>query len=276
MRRVASAMSRTRSATVVAVVAVWVLLAGTAFVGVASAAGSVGGVMTPCSAASLQVSASTNLQTYGPGTNVVMVMSARNTSTSACSLTIGPTSPSLTITNSSGAQIWNNCFAEDQMGACPQYVMLFHLAAGAVYSKSAVWDQGIGGPASRGPSGAYVFTARLLGAAAVAVPFTLGAANSVRTVLVTQINSAQSYTLAVGEHVLVRLAGASPLRWTLPRSSNARVLRLAGGTSGTTATAIFVAAARGEVTVTAVATPHCSPQCTMPSRLFEFKVDVAA
>ena len=98
--------------------------------------------------------------------------------------------------------------------------------------------------------------------------------NSVHTVHVTVADSGRRFTVGVGDHVVIRLAGASIYKWTEPSSAHPSVLQRTSGSSGNPATATFVAVGGGRSEVTSVGTPVCYPQCLLPSRLFEIKVKV--
>jgi hypothetical protein len=89
-----------------------------------------------------------------------MTSTIRNTSKSSCNLTLGPTSPSFDITNPSGVEVWNNCDTIDGVGACPMYLMLRHLAPGALYSRTYWWDQRTGSGLTRVPVGNYTLNVR--------------------------------------------------------------------------------------------------------------------
>jgi hypothetical protein len=97
-----------------------------------------------CHSSTLRVTSSTNERSYTPGTSVTMTVTIRNDSKRTCAITVGPTSPSMAITNSRGDIRWNNCYADDQPGACAMYLMLRSLAAGGHYSLTKKWDQRFG------------------------------------------------------------------------------------------------------------------------------------
>lgn len=92
-----------------------------------------------------------------------MTSSVRNTSKATCSVPVGPTSPSFAVTNSKGVQVWNNCYAGDRPGACPQYLIALSLKPGSTFSKTVSWDQRSGSPPERVPAGIYKVTTHFAG-----------------------------------------------------------------------------------------------------------------
>ena len=203
-----------------------------------------------------------------------MTSSIRNKSKTTCSVLVGPTSPSFTVTNSRGVEVWNNCYAHDQPGACPQYLIARNLKPRAKYAKTVRWDQRSGKPPAQVPASDYELTTHFAGIAGNhTARFQL---TSSRTITVTQADSGRSYTLRVGDRLVVHLSGPSIYTWTKPVSSDQAVLRRTGGSSGSEATATFVAEAKGAVKVTAMDNPNCYPQCLAPSFLFVVSVSVVA
>ena len=118
-----------------------------------------------CAPSAVREVASTNRPSYGPGSIVKMTSSIRNKSKNTCSALVGPTSPSFTVTNSRGVEVWNNCYADDLPGACPQYLIARNLKPGATYSKTVEWDQRSGKPPTRVPTGVYELTTHFSGIA---------------------------------------------------------------------------------------------------------------
>jgi hypothetical protein len=229
----------------------------------------------PCSPSILRETTTVNRTSYPPGTVVRMTISIRNASTAACSVGVGPTSPSFSVTNSRGAEVWNSCYVNDQPGACAQYLMARSLAPGAAYAKTLTWDQRSGAPPARVPVGVYTLSTHFEGGAGNhVVRFKLTGAVARRTLSVTQADSGHSYTLHVGDRLVVQLSGPSIYTWTESVSSNPAVLARSRGSSGATTTAIFVARAKGRARVTATDNPNCYPQCLPPSRLFVVTVTV--
>jgi hypothetical protein len=116
-----------------------------------------------CSPASLTEKVSTGRPSYGPAAKVSFIASIRNKSKAACSVAIGPTSPTISLTSSKGVQVWNNCFLDDHSGACAQYLLLHTLAPGASYKRTYTWDQRSGTPPVRVARGVYTLTMRFAG-----------------------------------------------------------------------------------------------------------------
>ncbi len=225
-----------------------------------------------CASSAVREVASTNRKSYGPGSIVKMTSSIRNKSKTTCSVLVGPTSPSFSVTNSRGVDVWNNCYADDQPGACPEYLIARNLKPGATYSGTVAWDHRSGKPPDGLPVGGYELTTHFVGIAGNhSSRFQL---TSSRTITVTQADSGRSYTVRVGDRLVVQLSGPSIYTWTEPVSSDQAVLRRTWGTSGSEATATFVAEAKGEVKVTATDNPNCYPQCLAPSLLFVVSVSV--
>jgi len=85
------------------------------------------------------------------------------------------------------------------------------------------------------------------------------------TIVVTLEDSGHSYRLNSGDQLDVRLSGPSYATWSEPVSSDQSVLLLKRGTSGSTATGLFLAVAKGKVKITA--SPHliCPSICAGPS-----------
>lgn len=117
----------------------------------------------PCAPSAVREVTSTNGRYYGPKSIVKMTSSVRNTSKATCSVSVGPTSPSFAVTNSKGVEVWNNCYAGDRPGACPQYLIARSLKPGATFSKTVAWDQRSGSPPARVPAGIYKVTTHFTG-----------------------------------------------------------------------------------------------------------------
>jgi hypothetical protein len=202
-----------------------------------------------------------------------MTFSITNESSSECTTSVGPTSPSFTVTNSKGVEVWNNCYANDRPGACAMYLMLRHIKAKATYSETFTWDQRSGASRARVPLGVYQLTVGANGATGKhSVTFVV--ARSPRTYSATQADSGRTYSLRVGDHLVVKLSGPTIYSWTEITSSNQAVLLRQSASSGATATASLVARAKGEARVTAIDNPNCYPQCLPPSRLFTITTKV--
>jgi hypothetical protein len=208
---------------------------------------------------------------------VVMKSLVRNASRKICSVAVGPTSPSLTVTNSKGVVVWNNCYANDRPGACALYLVAQTLKPGATYAKTVAWDQRSGQPPAQVPTGSYKLTAQFSGIAGNhATRFQLTTAASPRWITVTQADSGRSYSLHEGARLFIQLIGPANYTWSEPVPSNGTVLERSVGSSGNIATATFVAKSTGHVRVTAIDNPNCYPQCLPPSRLFVLTVSVVS
>ncbi|HVA53443.1 MAG TPA: hypothetical protein VNF05_08005 [Acidimicrobiales bacterium] len=270
-------MARTRGATATVLFSL-VLLGATGVVslvaGVAPSAHAISEGLPPCSTPHVEVSVSTSERRYGPGTRVVMRSSARNISTSACNLAVGPTSPRLDVSNVKGVVVWNNCSLNDRIGACALYLVKHRLKPGATYTKTFSWDQRSGVTPVLVPTGTYRMTVRFSGlGGSHATRFQLTRAAS-PPITVTEANSGESYSLRVGAQLLIQLTGPANYTWSEPATSDASVLERSVGTSGNVATATFVAVSSGSVRVTAEDNPNCYPQCLPPSRLFAVTISV--
>ena len=232
---------------------------------------------SPCTTPAVRESLTTSQRRYGPGVVVVMTSLVRNISTKVCDVGVGPTSPSITVTNSRGAVVWDSCYAHDRPGACAQYLVSKALNPGATYARMVTWDQRSGRAGTQVPPGTYHVTARFSAVAGVhATRVQLTTAPSPQTITVTQADSGQSVSLHEGDHLVVQLSGPAIYTWTEPVSSNGAVLARSTGSSGKAATASFVATLTGLVRVTASGNPNCYPQCLAPSRLFVLTVSVIA
>jgi len=131
--------------------------------GVAESADAASKRVPNCSTSDVKERVSTNKRTYGPGKMVMMTSSVRNASAKTCKVEIGPTSPSLTVTNSKGDVVWNNCFANDRPGVCSLSLESHSLKPGATFARTFEWDQRSSPPSARVPAGTYRLTARFSG-----------------------------------------------------------------------------------------------------------------
>ena len=116
--------------------------------------------MPNCSTSDVKERVSTSKRTYGSGIMVVMTSSVRNASAKTCDVKVGPTSPSLTVTDSKGDVVWNNCYANDRPGVCSLSLGSHSLKPGTTYAKTFEWDQRSSPPPARVPRGTYTLTAR--------------------------------------------------------------------------------------------------------------------
>ncbi|MHB8380086.1 MAG: M15 family metallopeptidase domain-containing protein [Acidimicrobiales bacterium] len=231
--------------------------------------------VTPCSTPDVRVLISTSRQSYERGARVVVTSSIRNISDKYCTVAVGPTSPSIIVTNVKGAAVWNSCYARDRRAACALYLAATTLKPGAAYAKSVVWDQRSGQTPTQVPPGTYHVTAQFSAIAGIhSTRFQLTTTVSPRSITVTQADSGKRITMNKGDRLFIQLSGPTIYTWTEPASSNGAVLARTAGSSGSAATATFVATSTGDVRVTSVDNPNCYPQCLPPSRLFSLTVSV--
>jgi hypothetical protein len=95
-----------------------------------------------------------------------------------------------------------------------------------------------------------------------------------QTISITQDDSGRRVTLHRGDRLAIRLTGPTYYTWTQLNASDPSVLRRIASTTGSTASARFLAAGPGTAKVFAVDNPNCYPQCLPPSRLFQVSVSV--
>ncbi|MGC1418785.1 MAG: hypothetical protein WA786_01520 [Acidimicrobiales bacterium] len=140
------------------------LLLGTALaLGVTSADAKTRPRIASCAPSALRATLSTNATTFARSAPVRMKLTIKNVSAGTCAVAVGPTSPSLAIVNAKGSTVWNNCFADDQSGACAMFLMLHPLSAGAVYTLARSWNQRFGPAHKFVPRGDYVVTSSVSG-----------------------------------------------------------------------------------------------------------------
>jgi len=169
-----------------------------------------------CQPSMVNVRVATDRARYDPGALVTMTLSVRSTAARACRLAVGPSSPAFSVTNAHGTVVWNNCYVNDQPGACAMYVVARTLPAGALFTQTRTWDQRSGAPLARDAVGNYRVNALFLGPHAAR--FALTGARVARTITVTPSDSGGRYRMRVGDHMVVRLSGPSVYRWTAPTS----------------------------------------------------------
>jgi hypothetical protein len=92
---------------------------------------------------------------YGEGVLVSFAESLTNRSNHSCTLGTGPSSPLLTIVNSKGTVVWNDCTGNGGVGACPQYLLLRTLKGKGRYREAFTWNQLEGNPGRQAPIGTY-------------------------------------------------------------------------------------------------------------------------
>ena len=231
--------------------------------------------LAPCSRSALRVTTSTNRHVYGPGQVVRMTVAVRNRSAASCPFAVGPTSPFLRVTNSRGAQVWNNCYSHGSPGPCAQFLAVKVVRPGATYVDTLTWDPTEGPYRIPEPAGEYRLTTSFEGTPGIYTANFRLRAGAPSSIQVTSADNGRSFSLRVGQSLSLALTGYSAATWTEPVSSNGAVLRLTTATSGQSATASFVAVAPGRSEVSATNNPRCYPECLPPSRLFVVNVTVS-
>src|SRR5665213_3073754 len=113
-------LSRTGRSIRCAALGIALVFAGSALSG-ASIAGAQGSrVVTSCRPSQVRETLKTSARSYSVGATVKMVLILHNESKAACTVAIGPTSPSLTVINNKDVVVWNNCYTDNRPGACAQ------------------------------------------------------------------------------------------------------------------------------------------------------------
>jgi hypothetical protein len=129
-----------------------------------------------CRTSQVRETLTTNARSYLPGASVVMRVSIRNVSSHSCSVAVGPTSPSMSVLNAKGTEVWNNCYAGDQPGACAMFLMLRTLKSNTAYTLTKTWNQQTGSTQKFVARGRYVLTSNVSGVGSEKkVDFTLAA-----------------------------------------------------------------------------------------------------
>lgn len=95
-----------------------------------------------------------------------------------------------------------------------------------------------------------------------------------RTTLTTEADSGRTVTLARGDGLSLTLSGQSLYRWSEPTATDGSAVRRLTVTSGTSASATFLAVDPGAARITATADPVCYPRCLLPGRSFQLEVTV--
>jgi len=246
------------------------------FVGFASPAGALGrsahGAVRACATPQVRETVETNAASYVPGTPVVVTLRVHNLSGSPCSLGVGPSSPSFTVTTSSGAVLWSGCYVNDQPGACAMFLVATLLRAGGTFTKVVTWDGRSGLPARPVSTGTYRLRVGFI--ASHTLDIVVSRQVAPHTVTVGDSSSGTTLRLHVGDRLVVRLSTGSLYKWSEPVSSGPSVLARTGGRSTPSAVATFVARSLGTARVTAVGNPSCYPACLPPSRLYSLSVTV--
>jgi len=116
-----------------------------------------------CTQSQVRSTAATDQRVYPPGHSIVMTSSIRNVSRSSCTIFLGAVpgwSPTFTVTNTSGAVVWDRCWVNDQPGACATVLLSHTLRSHQRYQQTATWDQRSGAdgqPPHQVPQGQYTF-----------------------------------------------------------------------------------------------------------------------
>jgi hypothetical protein len=116
-----------------------------------------------CRVSQVRESLSLSAKSYAPGTSVKMTVSIYNLSSKSCGVAVGPTSPSLSITNARGVVFWNNCYSDDKPGACAMFLTLHVLKPKTSYRFTRTWNQRGGPKLAFVARGTYELTARFSG-----------------------------------------------------------------------------------------------------------------
>lgn len=223
---------------------------------------------SPCAPSALTVLTWTDYASYAPTTPVTFTTTVRNGGTSACRVTLGGTSPLVTVRTAAGAVAWASCGVTTP---CPLYLMVVTLAPGASHVQTWKWNQQTKGVLAA--RGTYVVSTSASGAkSTLATTFRLGTRSAQPTVVADLAGNSARVTIARGATLVVRLGARGPYLWSAPTSSSPLTKRLSLG--GATALALFVARATGSAVVRSTGTPACYPQCLMPSQLYQLRVTI--
>ncbi len=169
-------LSRTGRSIRCAALGVALVFAGTALSGASIARAQGSRAVTSCRTSQVRETLKTSARSYPVDATVKMTLTIHNESTVACTVAIGPTSPSLTVINAKGVVVWNNCYAHDRPGACAQFMMLHIMSAQGSYTFSKTWNQRSGSVSHFVPRGTYTLTSNYYEAGSVGTyKFTLTA-----------------------------------------------------------------------------------------------------
>ncbi|MHB8827831.1 MAG: hypothetical protein ACYC5Z_09230 [Acidimicrobiales bacterium] len=220
-----------------------------------------------CAPSALTVLTWSNYASYAASTPVRLTAIVRNSGPSACRVTLGGSSPLVTVRGTDGSIAWASC---GQMTPCPLYLMVATLAPGASRVQTWSWNQRTHGALAA--RGTYLVTTTASGThSRLATSFRLGTRSTQPTVIASLTNSSR-VIIARGATLVVRLGAQGLYVLSAPTSSPPLTARLSLG--GATALALFVARSTGSTVVRATGTPACYPQCLMPSRLFQLRVTI--
>jgi len=239
----------------------------------ASSNGSTVGLSSACAASQVREFASTNHFLYSRAETVRVRASIANISKSACTITVGGTSPAFTIFDPAGVAKWSYCDSLVRPETCPMYLRLVTLAPGRRFTSTNSWAPSAD-PSGSATYGVYRLAVSFSGFASTDTTFVLGVPTST-TLVETPGDSGRKVTLKRGQRLVTRFPSSSFLKWSVPQSSNSAALVRQDTASDGGATSIFLARNAGIAKISAVGTPICYPQCLAPSRLFTIDVTIA-
>lgn len=231
------------------------------------------GFSSACAAGQVREFASTNHFLYSRAATVGVHASISNISTSACAITVGGTSPTFTIFDSTGVARWSYCNSLVQPETCPMYLRLVTLLPGRRFTTTNSWTPSVD-PSRSASYGVYRLAVSFSGFATTETTFVLGVSTST-TRVESPGDSGRKVTLQRGQRLVTRFPSASFFKWSVPQSSNSAALVRQDTASGGGATSIFLARNAGFAKIRAVGTPFCYPQCLAPSRLFTIDVTIS-
>jgi hypothetical protein len=221
-----------------------------------------------CAPSALTILTWSDFAAYAPATPVALTTILRNSGSVACRVTLGGTSPLLTVRGADGSVAWSSCGVATP---CPLYLMVTTLTPGASHVQTWTWNQQTKGVVA--PRGTYSVETVASGArSSLANAFRLTARTAQRTVVTDPSGTVRRVTLSRGATLVVRLAGRGLYVWSAPSASPRLATRLSLG--GATVLALYVAREAGTAVVRATATPSCYPQCLMPSQLYQLLVTI--
>lgn len=240
----------------------------------ATTAGAVAHAAVPtCVAPATSESVSTGQPSYGPGTTVAIAVTIRNSGSTACTASVGPSSPYVTVTNAAGAVVWNDCSGSSGAGGCAMFLRLVTVKADSSFVERFSWSERVSSATSRAPAGLYTLAATFGGSVHRSVAFAL-ADHAPRTLALVVSDGGRTFSVRRGDVVRFTLAGPSSFVWTAPVSSSPAVLAAISTTLGAATTAVFVAGADGAARVTSTGKASCSPQCLTPVRVYSVTIRV--
>jgi hypothetical protein len=75
-----------------------------------------------------------------PSRVVTFETTIENLSRKSCSVAVGPTSPMMSLTDPSGAIVWNSCYTSGEPGMCAEFLQLITLKPKASYARKQSWE----------------------------------------------------------------------------------------------------------------------------------------